>query len=422
MKLRITYETLIRQFDAITIIFANQNHGSRYIQQAKILVQVIGNGVSWMNDKVIKPMTSITNALLQFLGPVGNDISCCGRYLGIKEISDVHAPQTSSPYAMPVGFTVSIPMDDLLIFSAFSEYPNNELLSSGQNKLKDTDLFFRNWFLTFQYTNMYTQIECTADLITGIRAEELIPSGLNNLVCDIKPVTVSVRNYIKETITTNICGYRASETCPNCVRQFYQNSPFVVPAQLIESWVFPSAASQAGIKTAQNIPLSHITNMCILFPNDAGRNFPDFPMNALNEQSFTMQLQANILVNIFEACDQYKNSLATPRANKTRRYNAVSDYTSFLITIQYERNSNGALTFDELDSKIQNIPVELKGHPIFAGDIETYNNVDTNGKHPPPPILCTVHDTFWLFTPADGGSCVYDIIHSFDQIDELITD
>ncbi|KAA6375633.1 MAG: hypothetical protein EZS28_028838 [Streblomastix strix] len=36
------------------------------------LVQVVGNGVSWMNDKVVKPITPITNALLQSFGPAGN--------------------------------------------------------------------------------------------------------------------------------------------------------------------------------------------------------------------------------------------------------------------------------------------------------------------------------------------------------------
>ncbi|KAA6353742.1 MAG: hypothetical protein EZS28_050732, partial [Streblomastix strix] len=46
-------------------------------------------------------------------------------------------------------------------------------------------------------------------------------------------------------------------------------SSFVVPAQRIESWVFPSAASSAGIKTTQNIPHSHVTDMCLLFPKDA---------------------------------------------------------------------------------------------------------------------------------------------------------
>ncbi|KAA6402909.1 MAG: hypothetical protein EZS28_001571 [Streblomastix strix] len=207
---------------------------------------------------------------------------------------------------------------------------------------------------------MYTQIGCTADLITGIRVEELTPSGLRNLVCDIKPVTVSVRNYIIKAITANI-------------------RPFVVPAQRIESWVFPSAASSAGIKTTQNIPLSHVTDMCLLFLKDArhvtcyentcyfdmqintmNRNFPDFPMNTPNEQFFTIQLQANNLDNIFEARDEYEDSLATSRANKTRRYNPVSDYTSFFITIQCERNNNGALTFDALDSKNQNTAIVLK--------------------------------------------------------------
>ncbi|KAA6393095.1 MAG: hypothetical protein EZS28_011381 [Streblomastix strix] len=365
-----------------------------------------------------------------------DDISCCGRYLSIKENSEVLAPQTSSPYTMPVGFTVSIPLDDLLIFSAFSEHPNSlfgdlkmkfkinpnafvfcqvdpvlsmakyytinkdELLSSGQDKLKDIDLIFLNWSLTFQYTNIYTQIGCTADLVTGIRAEELTPSGLKNLVCNIQPVTVSVRNYIIEAVTANMCRYKASESCLNRVRQFYSNRPYVVPAQRSESWVFPSEDSSAGIKTTQNIPLSHVTDMCLLFPMDArhvtcyenpcyfdklinqmNRNFPDFPMNTLNEQFFTMQLQANNLDNIFEVCDEYENSLATPRASKTRRYNPVSDYTSFFITIQCERNSNGVLTFDVLYLKNWNTSIELKRHPMFAGEVDTYYNVDTNRNH-----------------------------------------
>ncbi|KAA6363202.1 MAG: hypothetical protein EZS28_041271, partial [Streblomastix strix] len=234
-----------------------------------------------------------------------DDISHCGKYLSIKDISDALASQTAAPYVMPVNFSVSIPLDDLLIFSAFSEYPNSlfgdlkikfkinpnafvfcqidpvismsryytinkdELLSSGQDKLKDVDLFFRNWSLTFQYTNMFTQIGCTADLITGVRAEELTPSGLKNLVCDIKPVTISVRNYIITAAVANMYGYKASQECLNRVRQFYSSRPFVVPAQRIETWAFPSGATLTGLRTSQNIPLSHVTDMCLLFPKDA---------------------------------------------------------------------------------------------------------------------------------------------------------
>ncbi|KAA6373901.1 MAG: hypothetical protein EZS28_030572 [Streblomastix strix] len=41
----------------------------------KKLVQVVGKGVSWMNDKVVKPIIPITNALLQSLGPAGSIVA-----------------------------------------------------------------------------------------------------------------------------------------------------------------------------------------------------------------------------------------------------------------------------------------------------------------------------------------------------------
>ncbi|KAA6402673.1 MAG: hypothetical protein EZS28_001803 [Streblomastix strix] len=397
----------------------------------KKLVQVVGKGVNWMNDKIVKPIMPITNALHQSFGPTGSrvakEISAGSSAVNaLFDISDALASQTAAPYVMPINFSVSIPLDDLLIFSVFSEFLNalivdlkikfkinpqtfvfcqidliismvkyytinkDELLSSSKDKLKDIGLLFRNWFLTFQYANMFTQIGYTVDLITEVRAEELTASRLKNLVCDIKRVTISVRNYIIIAAVANMCGYKASEICLNRVQQSNQSRTFVVPAQHIETWAFPSAASSAGIKATQ-IYL------------------------------YLMLLISNILDNIFEACDEYEDSFATPSASKTRRYNPVSDYTSFFITIQCEHNSNRALTFDGQDTQNQNISIELKGHPIFAGDVDTYYNVDTNGKHPLPPILSTVHDTFWLFSPRDGGFCLYDTIHSFDQvIDQII--
>ncbi|KAA6402580.1 MAG: hypothetical protein EZS28_001890 [Streblomastix strix] len=144
-------------------------------------------------------------------------------------------------------------------------------------------------------------------------------------------------------------------------------------------------------------------------------------MNTLNEQFFTMQMTANNLNNIFEAIDEYEDSLTTQRGNSTRRYNSVTDYTSFIITQQCERNSNGALTFDGFDTQNQNTSIDLRGQLLNQGAVDTYYNVDTNGKHQPRPILCTVHDTFWLFSPVDGGSCVCDTSHSFDKVIGQVT-
>ncbi|KAA6403900.1 MAG: hypothetical protein EZS28_000570 [Streblomastix strix] len=111
-----------------------------------------------------------------------------------------------------------------------------------------------------------------------------------------------------------------------------------------------------------------------------GRNFPDMPMNMLDQQFFQLQLNASNLYLLFEVTD------------------------------------DGALTFDGLDTQNQNTSVELRGAPIYQGATDLYYIVDTSGKRPPYPILCTVHDTFWLFSPVAGGICIYDTNHSFDEV------
>ncbi|KAA6369997.1 MAG: hypothetical protein EZS28_034476 [Streblomastix strix] len=144
-------------------------------------------------------------------------------------------------------------------------------------------------------------------------------------------------------------------------------------------------------------------------------------MSTLNEQFLTIQLQANNLDNTFEATDEYEDSLATPRGTATRRYNPNTDITSFFVSLQGERNSNSSLTFDGLDIQNQNTLVELKRMPIYQGAVDTYYGIVTNGKYPPPPVLCTVHDTFWLFSSNNGVSCNYDATHSFDEVIGQIT-
>ncbi|KAA6357757.1 MAG: hypothetical protein EZS28_046717 [Streblomastix strix] len=139
-------------------------------------------------------------------------------------------------------------------------------------------------------------------------------------------------------------------------------------------------------------------------------------MNTTDQQFFQLQLNASNLDLLFEATDEFEDALTTPRNTATRRLNAHTDLTSFMISLQCERNSNGTLTFDGLDTMNQNTSVELRGAPIYQGVTDCYYNVDTNGKRPPPPILCTVHDTFWLFSPNQGGSCHYDTTHSFDEV------
>ncbi|KAA6387558.1 MAG: hypothetical protein EZS28_016915 [Streblomastix strix] len=384
-------------------------------------------------------------------------MSACGTYIRMREIEELIGNQTAVPYTVPIRFRVSIPFDDLLTFSAFINYSNgifgdlklkfkinphtfvfcqvnsiisiakyyimnkDELLGYSPQKLIDIDLMFRNWSQTFQYIKQFTQLGCTADLITKLFAQLLTESGLKNLVCDIKPVTMNIKNYVITEITANMAGYEATDACFNRVRQIYSQPLFVVLAQRVEIWPFSTSATLTGIRTSQNILLSHVTDFFLLFPKDVraltffenpcyqnmqvttyGCNFPDMPMNKLDQQFFQLQLNASNLDQLFEATNEFEDALTTPRNTATRRLNPHTDLTNFLITLQCERNSNGALTFDGPYTQNQNTSVELRGAPIYQGATDSYYNVDTSGKTPPPPILCIVHETFWLFSPTAG--------------------
>ncbi|KAA6404178.1 MAG: hypothetical protein EZS28_000287 [Streblomastix strix] len=355
----------------------------------KQLVQKVRKGLQWANDNVYKPFIKpFAKPILGVQGPVGQTIGkgldaassfldygygksndgspqndettqsfsyytikpkSCGTYISMREIDEIIGNQTAVPYTIPIRFRVSIPLDDFLIFSAFTDYPNG--IFSG----------------------------CTAELITGLHAELLTDSGLKNLV------------------TANMARYKATDACLNRVRQFYSQRPFVVAAQRVEVWPFPTSATLTGIQTSQNIPLSHVTDFCLLFPKDArattcienpcyqnmqvttcGRNFPDMSMNTFDQQFFQLQLNASILDPIFEANDEFEHILTTPRNTATRRLNCHNDLTSFLITFQCERNSNGALTFDGLDIQNQNTSFKLGRAPIYQGATDSYYNVDTS--------------------------------------------
>ncbi|KAA6366153.1 MAG: hypothetical protein EZS28_038320 [Streblomastix strix] len=283
-----------------------------------------------------------------------------------------------------------------------------DLKARGPDKLKNIDLLFRNWNLGYQYTKQFTQMGCIAGLITKISIEQITDSGLKNLMCSISPVTLSIKSYVITEAAANISGQKATDDCLQRIRDFYGNRPFVVSSQRVEARSFPKSATTTGIRTSQNVPLSHVTDLYMLLPKDARastcyenscyhnmqattcrRNFPYLPLNTLDQQFFQKQLNTSNLDLLFEAADEVEDALTTPRNTSSRRLNPCTDLISFMITLQCERNSNGALKFDGLDTQI---------------------------KMPPPPILCIIHDTFRLFGPANVGLCVSDVNNPFDKV------
>ncbi|KAA6368708.1 MAG: hypothetical protein EZS28_035764, partial [Streblomastix strix] len=211
------------------------------------------------------------------------DTSACGTYVTIREIEEAIKDQVSIPYIMPIRFRLSIPLDEILVFSGFTDCRNSlfsdlkikfkiipnafvfaqlnpiismakcntmnktDLMANGADKLKNIDLLFRNWSLGYQYTKQFTQMGRTADLITKISMEQITDSGLKNLMCSISPVTLSIKNYVVTEMTASMSGYKSTDDCLQRVREFYANRPFVVPSERVEAWSFPTSATTTGI-------------------------------------------------------------------------------------------------------------------------------------------------------------------------------
>ncbi|KAA6328188.1 MAG: hypothetical protein EZS28_053744, partial [Streblomastix strix] len=184
-------------------------------------------------------------------------------------------------------------------------------------------------------------------------------------MCSITPVTLSIKNYVVTEVTANMSGYKATDDCLQRVREFYANRPLVVPLQRVEAWSFPTSVTIIIIRTSQNIPISHITDLCLLFPKDARattcyknpcyhnmlvitceKNFPDVQMDTLDQQFFQKKLNASNIDLLFEATDEFEDALTTSRNTASRRLNSTADLISFMITLQCERNRNGALILD----------------------------------------------------------------------------
>jgi hypothetical protein len=152
--------------------------------------------------------------------------------------------------------------------------------------------------------------------------------------------------------------------------------------------------------------------------NTCGNNYPERAVSTIDPAFVQMQLQAADLSSLaLEATEEFEDSLTIPRANESIRLRPETDLTSFVAIFPVERNSGAGLYFDGLDTKGQNVSVELRGNPIYQGTNDTYYDVVGDGSvRPPPPVLAMVQDTFWIFNSRKGGQCIYEVNKDFNEV------
>ena len=217
-------------------------------------------------------------------------------------------------------------------------------------------------------------------------------------------------------------GFGVKESTLQAIAEMF-SEPVAIPSQQLDYNAFPLAPTAAGTQSSINTPLVNTTSITIVFPKHSndytcfdnpiyhnvqitinGQNYPDEPVSTLGARFLQYQLVASELDGGIQCTKEFEDSLTMVK-NKddgSKFKNTLSDASSFMLNIQTERSRGGYL-FDGLDSKGQNVPIQIRGQPIYTGVNDTYFNFDETGQnHPPPPQIFMCRDTFFTVDTQYG--------------------
>ena len=361
--------------------------------------------------------------------------SVCGTYINVEDFKD------GLPH--DVEFEVNLPFDDILALQAFDLFPNSicgdlelkfYVKSQGlvwnmidPNIIKDYkalmegetfDIDLTNKNLSSMYKHAFTQINNDAMVINSykVTSQEVSGTTIKTVEANNGSAVLQCQGMQIRSLKSNMYGFGVTAKTLAAIAEEFK-TPLIIPSQILDYNAFPLAATSAGIQSTINMPLSNCSCISIMFPkhdNDRtvfenpiydnvqltvnGRNLPDEVVSTQGARFLQYQLIASDLSGGLQCTKEYEDSIVMAKNDKsgTRYINGLSDATSFMLNIQCERNGAG-YTFDGYDSDGQNIPIQLKGQPIYTGANDTYYNVDKNGtQHPPPPQIWCCRDTYFI--------------------------
>ena len=363
--------------------------------------------------------------------------SVCGTYIDIAEFKD------GLPH--PVEFEMNLPFDNILALQAFDLYPN---IVCGDLELKfyvkprglvwcmvdpmnvkefkemmegDSIKFACEQNLSAMFKHGFTQINNSAEIIRAFTEGASGVEGIAQITADKGAATLICSGMEIRSLKSNMYGFNVTSESLSRIASLFA-TPQIIPSQQLDYNAFPIAATQAGIQSTINMPVTNTTCISIMFPkhdNDYtvfenpiysnlqltvnGKNMPDEVVSSQGARFLQQQLIASDLSGGLECTKEFEDSIVmTKNTSAGNRYhNTLSDGTSFMWNVQCERN-NAGYTFDGIDSQGQNIPIQIKGQPLYSGANDTYYNVDAAGTiHPPPPQIWLCRDTF--FTVSREG-------------------
>ena len=360
--------------------------------------------------------------------------SVCGTYIDIVDFKDGQPHQ--------VEFEVNLPFDNILALQAFDLYPN---AVCGDLELKfyvkprglvwcmvdpmnvkeykemmegDTINLVCEQNMSAMFKHAFTQINNNADIISRYSQSESGVEGVPKVTVGRSSCALLCTGMEVRSLKSNMYGFNVTSESLAKIAQLF-STPQIIPSQQLDYNAFPIAATSAGIQSTINMPVTNTTCISILFPkydNDYtvfenpiynnlqltvnGKNMPDEVVSSQGARFLQQQLIASDLSGGLECTKEFEDSIVMAKNNSTgdRYANSLSDATSFMWTVQAERN-NAGYTFDGIDSNGQNIAIQIKGQPLYTGANDTYYNVNAAGTiHPPPPQIWLCRDTFFVLS------------------------
>ena len=362
--------------------------------------------------------------------------SVCGTYIDVAEFKD------GLPH--PVEFEVNLPFDNILALQAFDLYPN---IVCGDLELKfyvkprglvwcmvdplnvkefkemmegESINFTCEQNLSAMFKHAFTQIDNSAEIIRSFTEGASGVEGVAQITADKGAATLQCVGMEVRSLKSNMYGFNVTSESLRKIAQLFE-TPQIIPSQQLDYNAFPIAATAAGIQSTINMPVTNTTCISIMFPkydNDYtvfenpvynnlqltvnGKNMPDEVVSSQGARFLQQQLIASDLSGGLECTKEFEDSIVMAKnaSGGTRYANSLSDGTSFMWNVQCERN-NAGYTFDGIDSNGQNIPIQIKGQPLYSGANDTYYNVNAAGTiHPPPPQIWLCRDTYFVLSSA----------------------
>ena len=356
--------------------------------------------------------------------------SVCGTYIDLSDFRDGQKHD--------VEFEMNLPFEDILAFQAFDLYPNRVVgdieirfyvkpvglvyCQVDPRTIKEVKEYMEDTIIdsTFKsapvFKHGFTQIGNESKIAAlNVGSDKSITPTTESITLSCLGLTVT-------SCKSNMFGFCVKEHSLQSIAQMLSR-PLPIPSQQLDYNAFPLAATRSGIQSTINMPLFNTTSITVVFPKHAndytcfdnpiyhnvqltinGQNYPDEPVSTLGARFLQYQLVASELDGGIQCTKEFEDSLTMDR-NKSdggKYKNTLSDASSFMLNIQTERSRGGYL-FDGLDSNGQNIPIQIRGQPIYPDVNDTYYNFDETGEnHPPPPQLFVCRDTYFTVDINDG--------------------